>query len=111
MKTKDAIEHAGDAATLAKLLGITQSAICQWGDGVPDKRIWQLKVLRPKWFRKQTADDMQAVMDQADSADAITDNLMAEAAKAGLIERRRVVRNTDDTRAYAARVAIQPPEA
>lgn len=58
MKTKDAIDLAGNAASLAKLLGITQGAISQWGDGVPDKRIWQLKVLKPKWFKRLASPEL-----------------------------------------------------
>jgi hypothetical protein len=52
MKTQQAIELAGNAATLAKLLGITPSAITQWGENVPEKRVWQMRLLRPRWFRK-----------------------------------------------------------
>lgn len=52
MKTQQAIELAGTAAALAKILGITQSAITQWGENVPKARIWQLRVLKPAWFRK-----------------------------------------------------------
>jgi hypothetical protein len=52
MKTQQAIELAGNAAALAKLLGITPSAITQWGENVPEKRVWQIRLLRPRWFRK-----------------------------------------------------------
>lgn len=52
MKTRQAIELAGNAASLAKLLGITPSAITQWGENVPEKRVWQMRLLRPSWFRK-----------------------------------------------------------
>lgn len=52
MKTKDAIELAGNAAVLSEMLEITPSAISQWGDDIPNKRVWQLRVLRPKWFKK-----------------------------------------------------------
>ena len=52
MKTKDAIELAGSAAVLSEMLEITPSAISQWGEDVPDARIWQLKVICPKWFAK-----------------------------------------------------------
>ena len=49
--TKDqAIEKAGTAMALAKLLGITRQAISQWGEQLPVARYWQLKVLRPEWF-------------------------------------------------------------
>lgn len=50
MKTATAIEHAGSPKALAELLGITPSAISQWGDEVPQAREWQLRVLRPSWF-------------------------------------------------------------
>lgn len=51
MKTVKAIELAGGRRALAELLApITQSAITQWGDSVPEARVWQLKALRPEWF-------------------------------------------------------------
>jgi len=36
---------------LAKLLGITRQAISQWGGQVPQARVWQLRALRPEWFK------------------------------------------------------------
>lgn len=51
MKTQIAIDLAGSATKLAELLKITPGAISQWGDAVPDKRVWQLKVIKPKWFK------------------------------------------------------------
>lgn len=50
MNTDRAIQLAGSASALAKLLGITDSAISQWGECVPTARVWQLQVLRPTWF-------------------------------------------------------------
>jgi len=53
MKTQDAIQlMGGSAKDLADLLGITPSAISQWGENLPEKRVWQLQVLRPEWFKK-----------------------------------------------------------
>ena len=52
MKTQQAINLAGNAASLAKLLGITPSAITQWGENVPEKRVWQMRLLKPGWFLK-----------------------------------------------------------
>jgi len=52
MKTQTAIALAGSATALAELLGITPSAISQWGEDVPQARLWQLRVIRPKWFSK-----------------------------------------------------------
>jgi transcriptional repressor of cell division inhibition gene dicB len=53
MKTEQAIQKAGTVKALAELLGITSSAISQWGDEVPETRIWQLRVLRPAWFEEE----------------------------------------------------------
>lgn len=50
MKTQQAIKLAGSAKALAELLGITQSAISQWGKEVPELRVWHLRQLRPDWF-------------------------------------------------------------
>ena len=55
MKTEDAIARAGGATALAALLDITPSAVSQWGEDVPQPRYWQLRVLRPAWF-KETKD-------------------------------------------------------
>lgn len=52
MKKQDAIDLAGSPTALARLLGITAGAITQWGDDVPDARIWQLKVVKPLWFKQ-----------------------------------------------------------
>lgn len=43
MKTEQAIEYAGSPKALADLLGITPSAISQWGDEVPPARQIQLE--------------------------------------------------------------------
>jgi hypothetical protein len=51
MDTKKAIKLAGTAMALAQLLGITRQAISQWGDQVPPARVWQLKAMKPEWFK------------------------------------------------------------
>ena len=43
------IALAGSQSELAKILGISQSAVAQWKK-VPKARIWQLQVLKPSWF-------------------------------------------------------------
>ena len=43
------IAKAGSKTALAKLLGVTKAAISHW-KVIPEKRIWQLKLLRPGWF-------------------------------------------------------------
>jgi DNA-binding transcriptional regulator YdaS (Cro superfamily) len=52
MDKLQAIQKAGSAMALAKLLGITRQAISQWGDALPQARVWQLKALKPEWFVK-----------------------------------------------------------
>ena len=53
MKTQDAIDRMGSAKALGDLLEITASAISQWGEDVPETRVWQLRVLRPEWFAEK----------------------------------------------------------
>ena len=55
MKTKDAIDLAGSSKQLADLLEITQGAVSQWGEQVPSTRVWQLKVIKPTWFKQPRA--------------------------------------------------------
>lgn len=45
MRTLDAINHAKNATGLAELLGVTASAISQWGEFPPDARQLQLERL------------------------------------------------------------------
>ncbi|WP_354004558.1 Cro/CI family transcriptional regulator [Aeromonas caviae] len=45
MKKSDAINYYGSAAELAKRLNITESAISQWGDTIPQGRAYQIEVL------------------------------------------------------------------
>ncbi|CAB4121656.1 DNA-binding transcriptional regulator Cro [uncultured Caudovirales phage] len=53
MEKSTAIRLAGSQTKLAAILGINQSAVAQWGNDVPIMRIYQLKTLRPKWFKNQ----------------------------------------------------------
>jgi DNA-binding transcriptional regulator YdaS (Cro superfamily) len=50
MTKEQAIKLAGSQVELALMLGISQAAVSQWGDKVPEMRVWQLKVLKPEWF-------------------------------------------------------------
>lgn len=54
MKTCDAIKFAGSAAQLAQILGVTKSAVSQYGENIPSGREWQLRVIRPDWFKKKS---------------------------------------------------------
>lgn len=51
METRKAIEMAGSMTALAAMLGISVSAVSQWGEMIPEQREWQLRVLRPEWFK------------------------------------------------------------
>lgn len=45
MLTRDAVRHFGTLTALAAALGITRSAIYQWGRTVPELRQYQLEHL------------------------------------------------------------------
>jgi hypothetical protein len=60
--TKDqAIALAGTSMALAKMLGIQRQAVSQWGNEIPQARLWQLKVLRPEWFTKSKANKVKTL--------------------------------------------------
>lgn len=63
MKTQHAIRQAGAPKALADLLGITPSAISQWGDDVPQAREWQLRLLKPEWFEHQLPQHVKGAPD------------------------------------------------
>lgn len=51
MAINQIIELAGSQSELARMLGVTRGAVWIWKrDGIPEHRIWQLKLLRPEWF-------------------------------------------------------------
>jgi len=45
MKKADAINYFGSAAELAKKLNISEAAISQWGETIPQGRAYQIEVL------------------------------------------------------------------
>ena len=47
IKTVDAIAFYGDAANLARNLGVSRSAISQWGENVPEVSARGLLILAP----------------------------------------------------------------
>jgi DNA-binding transcriptional regulator YdaS (Cro superfamily) len=50
MKTAEVISKIGSRNAVAALLGITGSAVTQWGDTVPLLRQYQLAAARPDLF-------------------------------------------------------------
>ena len=54
MKKAEAIELAGSKAKLARLLKVSQGAVSQWGEEIPELRALQLeKILEQKNVVKQ----------------------------------------------------------
>jgi len=51
MEKQRAIELAGSASKLARILGVERQSVHKWKK-IPEGRIWQLKVLKPEWFDK-----------------------------------------------------------
>jgi hypothetical protein len=58
MEKQKAVQLAGSAKALAELLGVSQSAVSQWSEELPQQRVWQLMVLRPEWFKIRIITDM-----------------------------------------------------
>ena len=50
MTKEQLIKLAGSQNELAKILGISQPAVSAWKT-VPQARLWQLRVIKPKWFK------------------------------------------------------------
>lgn len=50
MKTQEVINALGSNAEVARLLGITHSAVSQWGDEVPLLQQYRLHAARPDLF-------------------------------------------------------------
>jgi DNA-binding transcriptional regulator YdaS (Cro superfamily) len=49
MTKEEAIARAGNAASLARLLGISRGAVSNWKK-IPQGRVYQLMHLKPEWF-------------------------------------------------------------
>lgn len=54
MTKAQGVAIAGSASRLAKLLGISRSAVAQWGDKIPPFRVLQLKAKMPERFSQQS---------------------------------------------------------
>jgi predicted transcriptional regulator len=50
MTKEQLITLAGSQTELAKMLGISQPAVSAWKE-IPQARLWQLKVIKPEWFK------------------------------------------------------------
>lgn len=47
MKTADLIRLFGGVTRTAEALGVTKSAVSQWGENVPELRVYKLREQRP----------------------------------------------------------------
>ena len=54
ISVKDAVWRCGNKQALADLLGVTKQAVSAWGDKLPPLRVFQLRQLRPGWFRRKS---------------------------------------------------------
>jgi len=45
MTKKEAIEAFGSAKALADALGITEAAVSQWGETIPELRVYQIRCI------------------------------------------------------------------
>lgn len=59
MTKTQAIAKAGSAARLARLLGISKSAVSQWPETIPELQRYRLKEMRPKWFAQVRREEEQ----------------------------------------------------
>lgn len=57
MTKSEALAHVnGNAAALARILGLRPQAIYQWeGEYIPPIHVYRLRELRPEWFVKKKA--------------------------------------------------------
>lgn len=55
MKTETAMALAGGRKQLADILGVTSLTTYRWKPDLPRMREFQLKALRPAWFREAKA--------------------------------------------------------
>lgn len=60
MKKRTAIKKAKGIAALARLFTdgghpCTRQAVQQWGPDLPEVRLYQLREIKPEWFKSQSA--------------------------------------------------------
>ena len=98
MQTQTAIKLAGNATALAEILSISLSAISQWGDELPELRLYKLKEIKPEWFDGQAAAETVPTVITGELP--VPRTQLVEAIKAGLIkDPRQVIRRAVDRKA------------
>jgi DNA-binding transcriptional regulator YdaS (Cro superfamily) len=48
VKTSEAVQRYGSKAAIARLLGIKPASVSEWGENVPELRVYQLRELEAK---------------------------------------------------------------
>ncbi len=61
VKSAQVIQHYGSCKGTADALGITISAVCQWGERVPMGRAYQLEILSRGKLRVNPADYVHSI--------------------------------------------------
>jgi DNA-binding transcriptional regulator YdaS (Cro superfamily) len=61
IKKKDAIVIAGSAAKLARCLGVSRSAVTQWGEWMPPYRAMQLREKMPEQYDQHCNEEKKPV--------------------------------------------------
>lgn len=51
MELNSLIKRAGSVRAIAEALGLTTQAVYKWGGTIPKLRVYELKELRPAWFK------------------------------------------------------------
>ena len=54
MTKTEAVRRAGSQAALARMFGITRAAVSLWGETLPELREFQLRKMKPGWFRRKS---------------------------------------------------------
>lgn len=52
MTKQEAIEKAGSASKLSRLLRVSRAAVSNW-QTLPELRVYQLKEMHPEWFKRK----------------------------------------------------------
>lgn len=50
VRTEIAKKWAGGVVRLAEIFEVTHSAVSQWGEYLPQHRVYELRIKRPSWF-------------------------------------------------------------
>jgi hypothetical protein len=78
MDKETAIELAGSIPNLARILGVSRSAVYGWGASLPERHVWHLKLLRPEWFREDAKEARETETAKLDRIAALANEIRRE---------------------------------